>query len=71
MTNPVKYFIENFGKEPEPSPPLIPERWRVPFFVAVSIASLLALALLVSYVVIPGIQAAQTASPAPVSAPAQ
>jgi hypothetical protein len=71
VTNPFKYFIENFGKEPEPGPPLIPEPWRIPFFVAVCITSLLALALVVYFVVIPGMQAEQAAPPASVSVPAQ
>ncbi len=40
MTNPFKWFIENFGKAPEPRPPLIPAPWRIPFFAAVSVVSL-------------------------------
>jgi hypothetical protein len=69
VTNPIRYFLENFGKEPEPRPPIIPGPWRIPFFVALIVASLIALGLLVQYVVIPGIQAQHTSAPAPISAP--
>lgn len=71
MTNPIKWFFENFGKEPEPRPPIIPKQWRIPFFVALSLASLAALAALVHYVVIPGIEAQQALAPSPVSTPAK
>jgi hypothetical protein len=70
MTNPVKWFLENFGKEPEPRPPIIPVAWRIPFFVALSLASLAALIVLVYFVVMPAIQA-QPPAPAPVSTPAK
>ena len=70
MTNPFKWLIENFGKAPEPRPPIIPAPWRIPFFAAVSLLSLVALLLLVFYVVIPGIEAQQSAVQSPVTAPA-
>jgi len=69
MTNPFTWFIENFGKAPEPKPPIIPGPWRIPFFIALSLISLAALVLLVIYVVIPGIEAQQPAAQPPVSAP--
>jgi hypothetical protein len=71
MTNPFTYFRDNFGKVPEPRPPIIPGPWRIPFFIAVSIASLVALVLLVMYVILPGIQVQQQAAPAPVVAPSK
>lgn len=71
MTNPFIYLRDNFGKRPEPKPPIIPGPWRIPFFIAVSVASLVALILLVNYVIIPGIRIQQQFAPAPVVAPAK
>ncbi|NTU70895.1 MAG: hypothetical protein HGB10_03625 [Coriobacteriia bacterium] len=59
MTNPVRYLIENFGKRPEPRPPIIPKPWRMPFFVGLSLLSLLALLLVINYVVGPAVRAQQ------------
>lgn len=68
MRNPVTHFLDNFGKVPEPRPPLIPGPWRIPFFIALSVVSLVALLLVVNYVVVPAIQVQQAV--APVTAPA-
>ena len=69
MTNPFKYVRDNFGKVPEPRPPIVPGPWRIPFFIAVALASLIALVALVTWVIIPGIQSQQ--QPAPAVAPAK
>ena len=70
VANPIKYFLENFGKRPAEKPPIIPGPWRIPFFVALSLVSLVVLAALVYYVVAPAIHAQQVRSiaPAPQSA---
>ena len=70
MTNPFKWLIENWGKEPEPRPPIIPGPWRIPFYIGLSVVSLAVLALLVYYVIMPGMRAEQPSRPAPASAPA-
>lgn len=64
LTDALTWFDENWGRVPEEKPPLIPQRWRIPFFFAVALVSLLLLALLVTTVVVPGIRARQSASPA-------
>jgi hypothetical protein len=69
MTNPFVWFLENFGKQPEPRPPIIPGPWRIPFFVALSVVSFAVLAALVYYVVIPGIESMQSAVPTSTVAP--
>jgi len=56
-------------QEPKPEkPPIIPARWRIPFFAGLVVASLAALAAFVWFVVLPGVQA-QVQTPAPVVAP--
>lgn len=70
----IKRFFSNFGKVPEPkeAPPLIPQAWRVPFFLALSTVSLVALMLLLWLVVIPAINAeTPVVSPAPAMTPAK
>ena len=69
MTNPIKYFLDNFGKVPDAKPPLIPAPWRTPFFVALSVASLIALILVVNYVVVPAIRTQQAVAPMTAPAP--
>ena len=71
MINPFRYIRDNWGKEPEPRPPIVPGPWRIPFFIGVSVLSVIALALLVTYVIIPGIRAQQQLAPAPMTAPAK
>jgi hypothetical protein len=56
----VRRFFDNIAQPPQPGPDLIPKRWRVPFFLAVIVVSLLALGLVVRFVVIPGIDAQQS-----------
>ena len=53
----LKRFIDNFGKMPEARPPLIPTRWRIPFFIGLSIGALTLLVLLLWLVVLPAIRA--------------
>ncbi len=65
VANPIRYFLENFGKQPEPRPPIIPGPWRIPFFVAVSVISLVVLFALVRWVVLPAIHEQQTRTVAP------
>jgi len=69
MANPFIWLRDNFGKAPEPKPPMIPGPWRIPFFIALSVAALIALIVLTTYVIIPGIQAQQQSAPVPVEAP--
>jgi hypothetical protein len=45
---------------PEPGPELVPARWRIPFFICLLVISLIALAALLRFVVIPGIDAQQS-----------
>ncbi len=71
MTNPFTWFIENFGKEPEPRPPIIPGPWRIPFFIGLSVVSLAVLAAVLYYVVIPGIQSMQSPPATTTVAPVQ
>ena len=65
----VRRFLTNLQKPPEPrdTPPLIPQRLRIPFFLGLSAVSLIILLLLVWFVVIPAIGAQQQVMP---SAPA-
>ena len=56
----VRRFFDNIAEPPQPGPELIPKRWRIPFFLALIALSLLALALVVRFVVIPGIGAQQS-----------
>ena len=65
-------FLDNFGTIPPERPPLIPERYRMPFFLGLSVLALVTLVLVVWLVVIPGIAAEQATTrvpPAAVSAP--
>jgi membrane protein insertase Oxa1/YidC/SpoIIIJ len=59
----VNRFFENMSNPPEPGPELIPKRWRVPFFAGLALVSIIVLALLLRFVVLPGIDAQQGASP--------
>jgi len=58
----VRRFFDNMTNPPEPGPELIPKAWRVPFFVGLVAVSLIALALVVRYVVVPGIGEQQSGS---------
>ncbi len=64
----LKHALDTFGEPRPPRPPLIPERYRIPFYLTLSLVSFLALILLVWFVLIPGIRA-QSATPTE-SAPA-
>ena len=59
----LRRFFDNFGKMPEEKPPIIPQPWRIPFFVVLSIGALVLLVLLVWLVVLPGIRAQQARLP--------
>jgi membrane protein insertase Oxa1/YidC/SpoIIIJ len=50
------------SKPPEPGPELIPSPYRIPFFIGLVVVSLIALAMVVRFVVIPGIKAQQSSS---------
>jgi len=67
----LKHFLDTFGEPRPPRPPLIPERYRVPFYLSLSLVSLIALIVLVWFVLIPGIRAQSTSqtesAPPPVS----
>lgn len=51
-----RHFLDTFGEPRPPRPQIIPKQYRIPFYVALSIASLLLLVLLVWLVVIPGVR---------------
>lgn len=53
-------FAANLAEPPAPGPELIPAHRRVPFFVGVVVVSAALLALVVWYVVVPGVRAQQT-----------
>lgn len=53
----LKHFLDTFGEPRPPRPPLIPERYRVPFYLTLSLVSFVALIVLVWFVLIPGIRA--------------
>lgn len=67
----LKHALDTFGEPRPPRPPMIPERYRVPFYLTLSLVSFVALVLLVWFVLIPGIRSQsvpQTGSdPAPAS----
>jgi hypothetical protein len=56
----VEQFMSNFSRPMEPGRELIPTRYRVPFFIALMVLSLIVLVLLVRFVVVPGITAQQS-----------
>jgi hypothetical protein len=56
----IRRFFDNMSNPPEPGPELIPTRLRIPFFVGLIVVSLLALAMIVRFVVVPGIGAQQS-----------
>jgi len=64
-----RHFLDTFGEPRPPRPPLIPERYRVAFYLTLSLVSLLALVVLVWFVLIPGIrsQSAPRVEPGPAS----
>ncbi len=53
-------FFDNFGKVPEEKPPLIPQPYRIPFFLTLALVSLAVLVLLVWLVIVPGIRSQQS-----------
>lgn len=62
-----KHFLDTFGEPRPPRPPLIPKRYRVLFYLALSMVSLVVLIALVWFVLIPGIRSQQ--APGPANAP--
>lgn len=66
----IKHFLDTFGEPRPPRPPLIPEPYRVAFYLSLSLVSFVALVVLVWFVLIPGIRAQSTSSTQPVSGPA-
>lgn len=56
----IRHFLDTFGVPRPPRPKIIPERWRVAFYVGLSVVSLVVLLALVMYVVIPGIKTQQS-----------
>jgi len=58
----IERFMANLSDPPEPGPELIPTRWRIPFFVTLVVVSLVLLALVVRFVVVPGISSQQAGS---------
>jgi len=58
-----KHFLDTFGQPRPPRPQLIPERYRIPFYLTLSLVSFIALIALVWFILIPGIRA-QSVPPA-------
>ena len=74
MAGGLRHFLDTFGVPRPPRPRIIPARWRVPFYIGLSVVSLLALLILIFYVVIPGIRASQpsaTSNSGAISAPSE
>jgi hypothetical protein len=66
MAGLISRFVENFGKVPEPRESRIPPAWRIPVFAGIAALSLVLLALLLHFVVMPGIRAeSPPAAPVP------
>ena len=58
-------FLDVLGEPKPEKPPIIPTRWRMPFFVGLALASLALLALFAWFVVLPAIHSQQpTIAPA-------
>lgn len=55
-------LIRHLSSEPQPSPEIIPKKWRIPFFVALTVISLLLLLAVIVFVVVPGVRSMQDAS---------
>jgi hypothetical protein len=51
-----KHFLDTFGEPRPPRPQIIPGPYRIPFYLALSLVSLIALIVLVWFVVIPGVR---------------
>lgn len=64
----IRHFLDTFGEPRPPRPPIIPAPYRIPFYIALSVVSLLALIALIWFVVIPGVRS-NSDSPAPASVP--
>jgi len=62
-----KHFLDTFGEPRPPRPPLIPEPYRIPFYIALAVVSLAALVALIWFVLIPGIEAYSSMPTAPVA----
>ena len=59
----IRRFFDNMSSPPAPGPELIPTRWRIPFFIGLVAISLVGLAIVVRFVVVPGIEAQQPGVP--------
>jgi len=55
-----KHFLDTFGEPRPPRPPILPPRWRVPFYLGLAVVSFVILVALVWFVLIPGIRAQQS-----------
>ncbi|MGV8082529.1 MAG: hypothetical protein AB2L09_02675 [Coriobacteriia bacterium] len=58
----LRRFMDRLSSDPEPSPEIIPKRWRMPFFTGLIVVSLILLLLIIWLVVVPGIRSMQSAS---------
>jgi len=63
-----RHFLDTFGEPRPPRPPLIPQRYRVTFYLMLSLVSFIALVVLVWFVLIPGIRAQSASQSVPVPA---
>jgi hypothetical protein len=62
-------FMDKVQKPKPEKPPIIPAKWRMPFFIGLVLASIAVLALFVNFVVVPAVRM-QAQAPAAVPAPA-
>jgi hypothetical protein len=56
------FFDRATAPKPE-KPPIIPPRWRMPFFIGMTLASLAAIALFIWFVVMPAVRAQSSGAP--------
>jgi len=59
----LQHWLDTFGVPRPLRPQIIPTRWRIPFYIGLSLLSFVVLLLLVIYVLIPGIKANQAGAP--------
>ena len=59
MLDRAQAFLDKLGEPAPEKPPMIPPRWRMPFFVSLTLVSLVVLAAFVWFVVVPAVRSQQ------------
>ena len=62
MLDRAQEFLDRLGEPAPEKPPIIPPRWRMPFFLGLAFASLAVLAGFVWFVVMPAVRSRQPAA---------